>query len=132
VKQHEGKDANGNDRVVYVDFDAWENKAEFVMKWFTKGKPIVVDSRLVNDTWDDKATGERRSKAKFIVNEVSFVPSSPSNGGSNQTQSSVTPDPEPVKKTRKPRQPVAVTTAVESPEAGFTSDEGDDDEDIPF
>ena len=51
---------------------AWQAKAEFVSRYFGKGKPILVCGRLENRTWTDK-NGNKRVSAEIIAEEVSFV-----------------------------------------------------------
>lgn len=51
---------------------AWGNKAEFVGKYFAKGKPILVCGRLENRSFTDKS-GNNRTVTEIIAEEVSFV-----------------------------------------------------------
>ena len=51
---------------------AWQSKAEFVSKYFSKGKPILVCGRLENRSWTDK-NGNNRISTEIIAEEVSFV-----------------------------------------------------------
>ena len=44
-----------------MDVDAWGRQAETISKYFTKGKPILVEGRLRMDEWENPQ-GERRSK----------------------------------------------------------------------
>lgn len=128
VAINEGKDNNGNELVTFVEFEAWNGQADFVENYFTKGKVINVQSRMRNDTWEDKTSGEKRSKAKFVVDKVNFVPGSPA----QNEPSSVAGETEPVKapKAKKPKNtPKPKTEEVAEFE---TESSDDDDEDIPF
>lgn len=51
---------------------AWSAKAEFVSRYFSKGKPILVCGRLENRPWTDK-NGNKRVSTEIIAEEVSFV-----------------------------------------------------------
>lgn len=51
---------------------AWREKAEFVSRYFSKGKPILVCGRLENRSWTDK-NGNNRISTEIIAEEVSFV-----------------------------------------------------------
>lgn len=51
---------------------AWQSKAEFVSRYFSKGKPILVCGRLENRSWTDK-NGNNRISTEIIAEEVSFV-----------------------------------------------------------
>lgn len=57
----------------YFDCVAWAKTGENIAKFFGKGKPIFVIARATNETWDDKETGQKRSKMKFVVEEFQFV-----------------------------------------------------------
>lgn len=55
---------------------AWQAKAEFVSRYFSKGKPILVCGRLENRSWTDK-NGNKRISTEIIAEEVSFIGSAP-------------------------------------------------------
>ena len=85
-----------NDKTVYVDVTTFDKTAELVTKYKVKGDPVLIDGRLELDTWDDKATGQKRSKLYVIADNVEFLSGSknksddsekatPANKKSNQT-----------------------------------------------
>ena len=51
---------------------AWQQKAEFVSRYFKKGQAIVVCGRLENREWTDKQ-GNKRISTEIIAEEVSFA-----------------------------------------------------------
>ena len=55
----------------FVDIVAWRSTAEFVSKYFTKGRMAVVSGRLQIRNWQDKDGNKRRS-AEVIVNSIYF------------------------------------------------------------
>ena len=55
---------------------AWRTTAEFVCKYFTKGRMAVVDGRLQIRNWTDKEGGKRRS-AEVVADNVYFGDSRP-------------------------------------------------------
>lgn len=57
----------------FVDCTAWAHSAEFINKFFAKGKEIFVTGRLRYETWDDKTTGKKRSKLTVTVSDAQFV-----------------------------------------------------------
>ena len=72
----------------FVDIVAWRNTAEFVSKYFTKGRMAVVSGRLQIRNWQDKEGNKRRS-AEVVADNVYFGDSKRDNadGGSfNQSQ----------------------------------------------
>lgn len=62
------------EETVFIDVTLWERQAEFVNEWFSKGKPIMVEGRLIEDTWQDKETGEKRSRIKIMGERIQFLP----------------------------------------------------------
>jgi single-strand DNA-binding protein len=114
---NEGKDKPAT----FVELEAWEGTGEFITKYFSKGDPISVQSQLKIDTWDDKTDGTKRSKAKFVVRQVSFVPGGKGNGGATEEETG----PDPVKTDVSPKKPGRPKSPQKPPVE-------DDDEDIPF
>lgn len=55
----------------FIDIVAWRNTAEFVSKYFTKGRMAVVEGRLQIRDWTDKDGGKRRS-AEVVADSVYF------------------------------------------------------------
>jgi single-strand DNA-binding protein len=62
---------NGERReeVTYVDVTLWSRTAEIAGQYLKKGSPVFIEGRLQMDTWEDKQTGQKRSKIK-VVGEV--------------------------------------------------------------
>ena len=74
------KDANGDKATDFLDIVAWRNTAEFVSKYFTKGRMAVVDGRLQLRDWIDREGNKRRS-AEIVANSVNFGDSKPKEQG---------------------------------------------------
>lgn len=56
----------------FIDIVAWRSSAEFVTRYFSKGKPILVCGSLQTRTWVDKDNNKRYS-TEVVADEVSFV-----------------------------------------------------------
>jgi single-strand DNA-binding protein len=56
----------------FIDIVAWRTQAEFVAKYFSKGKPILVCGAIQSRNWQDKE-GNKRTTIEVIADEVSFV-----------------------------------------------------------
>ena len=67
--------------VTFVDCVAFGKTAEFVQKFFQKGKSIIIKTRYKQDRRVDKTTGENRSKPTFIVDPAFFCGNKADNGG---------------------------------------------------
>ena len=65
------KTQNGEKETDFVDIVAWRSTAEFVSKYFTKGRMAVVEGRLQIRDWTDKDGGRRRS-AEVVADNIYF------------------------------------------------------------
>ena len=65
------KDASGEKETDFIDIVAWRGTAEFVSKYFTKGRMAVVKGRLQVRDWTDKDGNKRRS-AEVVAESVYF------------------------------------------------------------
>lgn len=63
------------DETYFIDVTAFGQSAEFVSKYFTKGKAIYIEGRLQQDRWTDRETGGNRSKVYVIAERVQFAES---------------------------------------------------------
>ena len=66
----------------FIDCVAWRNTGEFISKYFTKGRMIVVDGRLEMRDWTDK-DGNKRTSAEIIVENAYFGDSKRDGEGGN-------------------------------------------------
>ena len=65
------KSQSGEKETDFIDVVAWRSTAEFVSKYFTKGRMAVVEGRLQIRDWTDKDGGKRRS-AQVVADNVYF------------------------------------------------------------
>ena len=65
------KSQSGGKETDFIDIVAWRNTAEFVNKYFSKGRMAVVEGRLQIRDWTDRDGGKRRS-AEVIADNVYF------------------------------------------------------------
>ena len=66
--QRQGRDAGAD----FLTVVAWNGTAEFVTKYFQKGKPILVEGRLQQRKWEDK-DGNTRQAVEIVAEQVAFV-----------------------------------------------------------
>ena len=69
------------EETTFVDVTFWGKQAEVIQQYVTKGSPIYVEGRLQLDTWDDKTSGQKRSKMRVICENFQFLPSAKNNAG---------------------------------------------------
>jgi len=61
------------ERVNFIDCEAFARTAEVINQYFQKGKPILIEGKLRMDQWEDKQTGQKRSKLKVVIDSFEFV-----------------------------------------------------------
>jgi single-strand DNA-binding protein len=74
---------NGEKReeVTFVDVTFWGRTAEVAGEYLKKGRPVFVEGRLQLDSWDDKTSGQKRTKLKVIGENMQML-GAPRGGGS--------------------------------------------------
>ena len=72
-----------DDQADFFDITAWERLAELVMQYLSKGRRVLVQGRLRQDSWDDKETGKKRSRVEVTATDVTFL-DGPSDGAGGQ------------------------------------------------
>ena len=65
------KSQDGEKATDFIDVVAWRNTAEFVSKYFTKGRMAIVEGRLQIRDWTDQ-NGNKRKAAEVITDNVNF------------------------------------------------------------
>lgn len=63
------------DRPNFIDCTAFGKSAESIGKFFTKGRPILIEGKLRFEQWEDKQSGQKRSKIKVVVDQWNFCDS---------------------------------------------------------
>ncbi|MFT5853199.1 MAG: single-strand DNA-binding protein [Verrucomicrobiales bacterium] len=74
---------NGEKReeTTFVDVVLWGRQAELAQQYLGKGRPVFIEGRLQLDTWDDKTTGQKRSKLRVVGEVMQFLGSPKDNQG---------------------------------------------------
>ena len=120
---------NGEKReeTTFVDVVLWGRQAELAQQYLSKGRPVFIEGRLQLDSWEDKASGQKRSKLRVVGENMQFL-GSPKDGGGDSSgggyqQGSSSPPP----------------SRQADSDGGGRGDDGaqfetgvDDDDDIPF
>jgi len=73
---------NGEKReeTTFVDVTLWGRQAEVAGQYLKKGRPVLIEGRLQMDTWDDKQTGQKRSKLKVVGENMQLLGSGSGRG----------------------------------------------------
>ena len=80
------KSQSGEKETDFIDIVAWRNTAEFVSKYFTKGRMAVVEGRLQIQDWTDKEGNKRRS-SEVVADSIYFGDSKKDTGMPAQSYS---------------------------------------------
>src|ERR1700738_712719 len=68
------------EEVTFVDVVLWARLAEIAGEYLKKGRPVFIEGRLQLDTWDDKQSGQKRTKLRVIGETMQLLGSRPSAG----------------------------------------------------
>jgi single-strand DNA-binding protein len=63
------------EEVTFVDVDAFGRQAETIGQYLKKGRPILIEGRLKLDQWDDKQTGQKKSRLGVVLETFQFLDS---------------------------------------------------------
>jgi single-strand DNA-binding protein len=74
---------NGEKReeTTFVDVTLWGRTAEIAGEYLKKGRPVLIEGRLQLDSWDDKQSGQKRTKLKVVGEGLQLIGSRPGGGG---------------------------------------------------
>ncbi len=73
---HNYTDKRSNERkeeVSFIDVTLWGRTAEIAGEYLAKGRPVMIEGRLQQDKWDDKETGQKRSKLKVVADSMQLL-----------------------------------------------------------
>lgn len=73
------------EEVTFIDVTLWGRVAEIVGEYCKKGRPLFVEGRLQLDSWDDKATGQKRSKLKVVGENIQLLGGREGGGGGGES-----------------------------------------------
>jgi single-strand DNA-binding protein len=68
-----GEDGEKREEVTYVDVVVWSRLAEIAEQYLKKGRPVFIEGRLQLDSWDDKQTGQKRSRLRVVAENLQLL-----------------------------------------------------------
>ena len=115
------------EEVTYVDVTLWGRQAELAGQYLSKGRSVFIEGRLQLDQWDDKQTGQKRSRLRVVGENMQFI-GGQGGGGGNQGVSGA-----PRQQAAPPEQAQS-SPPPQSDQGGAAAAESfdNDDDDIPF
>ena len=63
------------EETTFIDVTLWARTAEVASEYLGKGDSLLVEGRLKLDQWDDKQTGQKRSKLGVVLDRFEFIDS---------------------------------------------------------
>jgi len=72
TRYYRSKDGERKESTCWVDASCWDKQAEFVGERIKKGRAVLIEGSLKSDEWEDKSTGQKRSKIE--INAQRIVP----------------------------------------------------------
>lgn len=76
------KQAGGRkEETTFVDITLWGRTAEIAGEYLSKGRPVLIEGRLQLDQWEDKQSGQKRSKLKVIGENMTMLSGRGDEGG---------------------------------------------------
>jgi single-strand DNA-binding protein len=84
---------NGEKReeVTFVDVVLWARLAEIAGEYLKKGRPVFIEGRLQMDSWDDKQTGQKRTKLRVVGETMQLIGGRPAGGAAGEAQETERP-----------------------------------------
>ena len=61
------------EEVTFVDVVLWSKMAELAGKYLHKGRPVFIEGRLQMDSWEDKQTGQKRTRMRVVGEQMQFL-----------------------------------------------------------
>jgi single-strand DNA-binding protein len=69
------------EETTFVDVTLWGRTAEIAGEYLAKGRPVLIEGRLQLDTWDDRESGQKRSKLRVVGENMTMLGSRGDGGG---------------------------------------------------
>jgi len=113
------------EEVTFIDVEVWGRQAETAGQYLAKGRPVFIEGRLKLDSWDDKETGQKRSKMKVVAERVQFL-GAPTKGGGEFSEKPPGED-----RPQRSNRPAGKPAPAPAPEESEAPAESSDDN-IPF
>jgi single-strand DNA-binding protein len=72
-RRYTTREGQEQEETCFVDVDVFGRQAESCKNYLQKGAPVLIEGRLRLDQWEDRQTGERRSRLKVTAERVQFI-----------------------------------------------------------
>ena len=72
-RQYKDESGATRDETAFIDIEAWGKQGELCSKYLQKGSLSFIEGRLRFDSWEDKTSGQKRTKLKVVLENVQFL-----------------------------------------------------------
>jgi single-strand DNA-binding protein len=102
-----GEDGEKREEVTFVDVTLWSRLAEIAEQYLKKGRSVFIEGRLQLDSWDDKQTGQKRSRLRVVGENLQMLGSrgEGETGGTGAAPAPRRSGPAPAPRPNPPRDP---------------------------
>lgn len=76
-----GENGEKREETTFVEVTLWGRTAEIAGEYLKRGRPVFIEGRLQLDSWEDKQSGQKRSKLKVVGEAMQLIGSRPGSGG---------------------------------------------------
>lgn len=111
------------EETTFLDVTLWSRQAEVAAQYLSKGRPVYIEGRLQMETWEDKTSGQKRSRLKIVGENMQFLGGGGSGGGGGGGGG------RPQAAPQEESSPQGGSPAAPAPAADVPQDDGDE---IPF
>ena len=118
-RQYTLENGEKREEVTYVDVVLWARLAEIAGEYLKKGRPVFIEGRLQMDSWEDKQSGQKRTKLRVVGETMQLLGSRPSGGGGAPAEGGEEDRAQPAGK-------------ASAPPSKSAAPAGPDDDEIPF
>jgi single-strand DNA-binding protein len=80
---YSGENNEKREETTFVDVTLWGRTAEVAGEYLKKGRPVFIEGRLQLDSWEDKQSGQKRSKLRVVAEGMQLI-GSRGGGGSGE------------------------------------------------
>jgi single-strand DNA-binding protein len=89
------KEGEKKEDVAFIEVVVWAKQAEHCKEFLSKGRQVFVEGRLSQDRWEDKNTGQKRSKVFVTADRVTFLGGPRGGGGAAEAPAGPREEPPP-------------------------------------
>lgn len=70
TRYYKDKSGERKEDTSFIDATCWDKFAEYVGEKMKKGRPVIVEGRLKSESWEDKTSGQKRSKIQIMASRI--------------------------------------------------------------